>query len=110
MMKLAATFITLVILTTGTPVAMADQSSAGIRAFEKGEYQTALSLLTAEADNGSMKALYALGLMHEYGLGIDTSRSQAASYYFKGAQMNTRLRQPVMARVFATALERTGIQ
>jgi len=108
MKKLTAGFIVWMALVAAAPAVMAEQPSAGIKAFENGQYDTALRLLVTEADNGSMKALYALGLMHEYGLGVDTSRSQAASYYFKGAQINTRLRQPVMARMFATALERSG--
>lgn len=108
MKKLTAIFIFFMLLTANVPAVMAGQPSAGIKAFESGQYKTALPLLVSEADNGSVKALYALGLMHEYGLGVEASHSQAASYYFKGAEIETRKKQPVMARMFAAALERTG--
>lgn len=86
----------------------ADSSSSGIQAFQKGQYQTALRMLVNEADSGSTEALYALGLMHEYGLGVQPSRSLAASYYFKGAKINSARHQAVQARVFVEALERTS--
>ena len=85
----------------------AENPASGIKAFEKGEYQTALRLLATEADNGSTDALYALGLMHEYGLGIESSKSQAASYYFKGADISTKQNRLAEARVYANAIERT---
>lgn len=88
--------------------ASAENRSEGVTAFEKGQYQAALRLLATEADNGSTDALYALGLMHEYGLGVEKSPSQAASYYFKGAQINARKRHLVQARLFVNAIERTG--
>jgi len=91
--------------TTGV---QADGSSKGIQAFQKGEYHTALRMLASEADSGSTEALYALGLMHEYGLGVKASPSLAASYYFKGAEINSARHQAVQARVFVEALERTS--
>lgn len=88
--------------------ASADNQGRGIAAFKKGDYQSALHLLATEADNGSTDALFALGLMHEYGLGVEKSPSQAASYYFKGAQINARNKRLVQARIFAIAIERTS--
>jgi len=88
--------------------ASASAEDQGITAFKHGDYQSALRLLATEADNGSTEALFALGLMHEYGLGVDKSPSQAASYYFKGAEINTRHHRLAQARVFVNAIERTG--
>lgn len=87
--------------------ALAETPTDGIQAFKRGEYQAALHLLATEADNGSIEALYALGLMHEYGLGVESSPSQAASYYFKGAKITTRQNRLAQARVYANAIERT---
>lgn len=92
----------------GAVVASSNTPATGIAAFENGQYHTALRLLATEADNGSTDALYALGLMHEYGLGVEKSNSQAAGYYVKGAEINTRDRRLVQARVFVNALERTA--
>jgi len=88
--------------------ASAENRSEGVTAFEKGDYATALRLLATEADNGSTDALFALGLMHEYGLGVEKSSSQAAGYYFKGAQINSRNNHMAQARIFVNAIERTG--
>lgn len=85
----------------------AETPADGMQAFKKGEYQTALRLLVTEADNGSTDALYALGLMHEYGLGVESSASQAASYYFKGAKIATRQNRLAQARIYVNAIERT---
>lgn len=87
--------------------AQAGTMSRGVQAFEKGQYTTALSLLVNEADAGSTEAIYALGLMHEYGLGVDTSPSVAASYYAHGAEISSAKHKMAEARVFVSAIERT---
>lgn len=107
MKKLAKIFVvsSFTLLVANASASAEDQ---GIVAFKHGDYQTALRLLATEADKGSTDALFALGLMHEYGLGVEKSPSQAASYYFKGAQINTRNNRLVQARVFVNAIERTA--
>lgn len=94
-------------LLTATGV-QADTTSKGIQAFEKGQYSTALRLLVNEADSGSTEAMYALGLMHEYGLGVDTSPSVAASYYSRGAMISSSKHETAEARMFVNAIERTA--
>jgi len=86
----------------------AETASKGIQAFEKGQYHTALRLLVDEADSGSTEAIYALGLMHEYGLGVEASPSVAASYYSRGAEITTGRHKLAEARLFVNALERTA--
>ena len=88
--------------------AQADNGSKGIRAFEKGQYHTALRLLVNEADSGSTEAMYALGLMHEYGLGVSPSPSVAASYYSRGAEISTGQHKMAEARLFVNAIQRTA--
>lgn len=92
----------------GATGAQASADSNGIRAFEQGHYHAALRLLVTEADNGSTEAMYALGLMHEYGLGVDTSRSVAASYYSQGATISSGQNRMAEARMFVNAIERTA--
>ena len=88
--------------------AQAETTSRGVQAFEKGQYTTALRLLVDEADSGSTEAIYALGLMHEYGLGVDTSPSIAASYYVHGAEISSAKHETAEARIFVSAIERTS--
>jgi len=88
--------------------AQAETPSKGIQAFEKGQYSSALRLLVNEADSGSTEAIYALGLMHEYGLGVDTSPSVAASYYSRGVEISSRQHKLAEARLFVNAIERTA--
>ncbi|MDX5150908.1 MAG: hypothetical protein R3188_00405 [Acidiferrobacterales bacterium] len=88
--------------------AQAESPSKGIQAFEKGQYTTALHLLITEADSGSTEAMYALGLMHEYGLGVETSPSVAASYYSRGAEISSSKHKMAEARMFVNAIERTA--
>lgn len=98
---------TVLILASGMAQA-ADSSSKGIKAFENREYAKAHTLLIDEADSGSTKAIYTLGLMYENGLGVQTSKSQAASYYSKGAKLLLKKGNHAEARVFVMALERVG--
>jgi TPR repeat protein len=88
--------------------AQAETPSKGIQAFEKGQYTAALRLLVSEADSGSTEAMYALGLMHEYGLGVNTSRSVAAAYYSRGAEISSGKHKMAEARMFINAIERTA--
>jgi len=88
--------------------AQAEPPSKGIQAFEKGQYSSALRLLITEADSGSTEAMYALGLMHEYGLGVKTSPSVAASYYSRGAEISSSRHKTAEARMFVNAIERTA--
>ena len=91
-----------------TTSVQAETASKGIQAFEKGQYSTALRLLIDEADSGSTEAIYALGLMHEYGLGVETSPSVAASFYSRGAEISAGHHKMAEARLFVNALERTA--
>jgi len=92
----------------GATTAQATDISNGVQAFEKGQYHTALRLLITEADRGSTEAMYALGLMHEYGLGVDSSRSVAATYYSQGATISASKNHMAEARLFVNAIERTA--
>jgi TPR repeat protein len=99
--------ITAVMAVSG-PGVLAENDDNGLVAFDNGNYRAALIPLASAADNGSTDALYALGLMHEYGLGVDISPGQAAGYYLKGARIHTRENRLAQARVFITALDRIG--
>ena len=106
-MKKLVTILAMVGLFSATN-APAETTSLGIRAFERGQYTTALRLLVDEADAGSTEAMYALGLMHEYGLGVSTSPSVAASYYSRGVEISSRKHRVAEARLFVNAIERTA--
>lgn len=55
--------------------------SLGVRLVYKRKFDEAISALTACAELGVKEALYVLGALYEFGLGVKTSRQKAFDYY-----------------------------
>lgn len=60
--------------------------SAGQRAFEAGDYATALTELAPLAQEGDAEALNLLGQIYEQGLGVPADPQQAQQLYERGAR------------------------
>lgn len=56
--------------------------------FERKDVQKALSYLNKAASLGSAEAYGTLGLMHEFGLGIDENKDKANEFYLKALEFN----------------------
>ena len=82
-MKRAALAVALVIALTGPTQADFD---AGMAAFERGDYATALQELRPLAEQGHAEAQNFLGWMYRWGLGIPMDDAAAAKWYRKAAE------------------------
>ena len=82
-MKRAALAVALVIALTGPTQADFD---AGMAAFERGDYATALQELRPLAEQGHAEAQNFLGWMYRWGLGIPMDDTEAVKWYRKAAE------------------------
>ena len=63
------------------------------RAYENGDYKTALSMLEDLANKGNIKAQYNLGLMYQNGFGVEQDYIKAKEWYEKSANQGDELAQ-----------------
>ena len=78
---LAAALITFFPIT-----AVAGAFEDGLAAAKRGEYEDAFGLWRSLAEQGHPAAQLNLGLMYEYGHGVDRSYAKAAKWYHKAAE------------------------
>lgn len=75
-----------IILLLASSFTIADELTQGLEAYEKGDYTRARELLTPLAEHhGYVKAMNALGLMSEQGLGQAADGADAEKWYKKAA-------------------------
>ena len=60
----------------------------GRDAFRAGDFQQALSEWQPLAQSGNARAQYALGLMHEYGRGLQRDDVEAVNWYIRAAEQD----------------------
>lgn len=61
---------------------------AGVAAYKKNDYATALRELTPDAKAGDAKAQYYLGLLHAHGYGVPKNPAEAAKWFQKAAEQD----------------------
>ena len=76
--------LTFVLISMSGPVVAAD-FEVGLKAFRAGEIQQALDEWQPLAETGHADAQHALGMMYEYGHGVERDDVRAASWYEKAA-------------------------
>ncbi len=74
------------LLTTGS--ALAADFDKGLEAYREGEFEKALQEWLPLARNGDREAQHALGMMHEYGRGLERDDIKAAQWYLRAALQN----------------------
>src|SRR5208283_2747356 len=79
--RLLALFICLSFLFCLNKPACAGDVEAGIKAYQGGDYKTALSLLSMAAVQGNAAAQTNIGLMYYKGQGVSKDYEQAARWY-----------------------------
>ena len=79
-----ATTLMLILLLAHAPLSRAD-FDAGMAAYEKGDWDTALRESRAGADQGDRRAQYLLGLIHDHGRGIAEDNEVAIHWYREAA-------------------------
>lgn len=74
-------------VTADKPVSAAmDKFSSGTRAFDAGQYDRARELWLPLAENGDIRAQYAIGRLFEKGHGVDRNLETAINWYRKAAE------------------------
>jgi len=74
-----------VALFVGSVAAHAADFGAGVKAYESGDYATALRIMRELADQGNANAQYNLGFMYRKGQGVPQDYATAARWYHKAA-------------------------
>ena len=95
-------FLTLVgflSLTLQTTVSAQDYDS-GWRAYNEGDYETALNEWRPLAERGNTTAQTNLGLMYEHGLGVEQNDAEAVRWYLLAAEQGNARAQNNLGRMY----------
>lgn len=76
------------LISTGPLVASADQYQEGVKAFNKRDYSTALSLWVPLAEAGHVAAQYNVARMFDSGIGVPEDDAKAALWYGRAAEQD----------------------
>jgi hypothetical protein len=89
--------LTTAALSAGTAAHAAD---AGERAYYRGDYARAATLLLAEANAGRAVAQSILGYQYQYGLGVPKSFEEAARWYVCAAEQGEPTAQFMLGQLY----------
>lgn len=84
-LRVAAWWSMLLIVALLAPAQAAD-FQAGLRAYERNDYQAALEEFHPLAEKGHAEAQYKLGVMYDVGKGVSKNDAEAVSWYRKAAE------------------------
>jgi TPR repeat protein len=73
---------------------------AGMEAYERGDFETALAEWRPPAERGMAEAQYNLGLMHQHGKGVTADPAAAHGWYLKAAEGGYARAQYRVAEMF----------
>ncbi len=82
-----------VALFVGSMTAHAADFSAGYKAYQRGDYVTALQIFGQLADQGNARAQFSLGVMYNKGQGVTQDYAEAMRWYRKAADQGYVLAQ-----------------
>jgi len=82
-----------VALFVGSVTAHAAEFGAGVKAYNRGDYATALRIFRQVADQGNAHAQTYLGFMYDTGLGVPQDYEVAVRWYHKAANQGQALSQ-----------------
>jgi uncharacterized protein len=83
---LKATLVVLSLLYCGAGSVVAQPAEGGFKAFEGGNYPTAMRLLRPLAAEGDARAQYNVGVMYEEGLGVPIDYTEAVGWLLQAAE------------------------
>ena len=79
-------FFVLTLTTLHSPSALAMDYETGKEAYLAKDYEKALSILKPLAEEGNSQAQVTLGIMYDFGHGVDKDESEAIQWYIKAAE------------------------
>lgn len=80
---------------------LAQSFEEGAKAYEKGDFDSALENWRPLAEQGQAKAQFNLGLMYERGAGVDRSEAEAAHWLLLAAAQGHTAAQVSLATIYA---------
>jgi uncharacterized protein len=83
---LKATLVMLGLLCSASGAVIAGPFEDGLKAFERGNYPTAMRLLRPLAAEGDATAQYNVGVMYEEGLGVSIDYTEAVGWLLQAAE------------------------
>ncbi len=90
--KIAIGLVAVCLVFWGCDVPSAD-FDAGVEAYDRGDYATALPIFRQLADQGNARAQYSLGTMYVKGHGVTQDYAAAMKWYRKAANQGEALAQ-----------------
>jgi hypothetical protein len=96
-----------VALFVGSMTAHAAEFDAGVKAYRRGDYATALQIFRQLADQGNAHAQTYLGFMYDTGLGVPQDYEVAVRWYHKAANQGQALAQSNLGVMYYKGLSVT---
>ena len=81
-------------------VTPADDLQKGLAAYEAGDYETALAILTPLAWAGNADAQNTLGWMYDYGHGVEENDAEAVKWYRRAAKQGNAIAQNNLGKMY----------
>ena len=78
----------------------ADDLQKGLAAYEAGDYETALAILTPLAWAGNADAQNTLGWMYDYGHGVEENDAEAVKWYRPAAEQGNAIAQNNLGKMY----------
>ncbi len=89
-----------VALFVGSMTAHAADYSVGVKAYDRGDYATAMRIFRQLADQGNADAQYNLGVMYDKGRGVTQDYAAAVRWYRKAAEQNHADAQTILGFMY----------
>ena len=105
-MKKIQILLTTIVLTLGIATSSIANFKDGFDAFVKGDYKTAFNEFRPLAEQGDLKAQFALGNMYDNGWGVTQNHKAAVKWYRKAAEQGSPAGQFYLGAKYANG---TGV-
>lgn len=83
-------FVSVVMVGLSACALSAQPYEEGMKAYEKGDYQSALKEFQQAAREGNVNGQYSLGLMYQDGIGVEQDLEQAQKYFAQAAKQGSK--------------------
>ena len=89
----------------GSGVAVAADFDKGFKAYQSGDFKTAVAEWTYFAEQGDDSSQYFLGLMYEYGRGVSQNDKTAVKWYTLAAEQDNGSAQSILGWMYEVGKE-----
>lgn len=93
--------IAVILIAFSATTGFADNLDDALDAYDRNDYETALTILNSLADQDNGVAQYYLGLMYDQGKGVSLDYAEAARWFRKAADLNIAKAQYYLGTMYA---------